>query len=202
LDPASVPPASPTPTPTPFPSPAPSPLFDKKECPGDVDYPFVGWTTTDALNIDTQFNGYVFAMVTAHVIPIGEWVDPPSAPGLTFRWWDRGSATPRTSRSASPRTTSSCRTQPSTAPGSRSGRTAGTSRGIRPKEERLSLRGGSEPAPAGAPARAQRRQRHFCSVKRATARPGSLSRCRLPKQPAVTQRNHQPWSEWSSTIGC
>ncbi|SRR6266540_2221874 len=87
FDPASVPPASPPPTPTPFPSPAPSPLFDKDECSGDVDYSFIGWTTTDALNIGTHFDGYVFAMVTADVIPLGEWVDPPSAPGQTFRWW-------------------------------------------------------------------------------------------------------------------
>jgi hypothetical protein len=87
FDPSSVPPATPTPTPTPFPSPAPSPLFDKEECPGDVDYAFVGWTTTDALNIGTHFDGYVFAMVTADVIPIGEWIDDPNGSGQTFRWW-------------------------------------------------------------------------------------------------------------------
>jgi hypothetical protein len=87
FDPSSVPPATPTPTPTPFPSPAPSPLFGKEACSGDVDYAFVGWTTTEDLNIGFDREGHVFAMVTADVIPIGEWVDDPNGSGQMFRWW-------------------------------------------------------------------------------------------------------------------
>jgi hypothetical protein len=30
----------------------------------------------EALNIGSHFDGCVFAMVTADVIPLGEWVDP------------------------------------------------------------------------------------------------------------------------------
>lgn len=87
FDPSSVPPATPAPTPTPFPSPAPAALFGPEMCPGDVGYAFVGWTTTDKLNIPFDRPGHVFAMVTKNVIPIGDWIDDPNGSGQKFRGW-------------------------------------------------------------------------------------------------------------------
>ena len=86
-DPLSVPPATPPPTPTPFPSPAPAALFGPETCAGDVEYSFVGWTTTAELNIGFERPGHVFAMVTKDVIPIGDWIEDPNGSGQQFRWW-------------------------------------------------------------------------------------------------------------------
>jgi hypothetical protein len=87
FDPLSVPPATPPPTPTPFPDPPPPALFGPKSCPGDTSYAFVGWTTTADLNIGFEREGHVFVMVTANVIPIGEWIDDPNGSGHRFRIW-------------------------------------------------------------------------------------------------------------------
>ena len=83
----SVPPATPPPTPTPFPSPAPAALFGPEMCAGDVEYSFVGWTTTAELNMGFERPGHVFAMVTRDVIPIGDWIEDPNGSGQQFRWW-------------------------------------------------------------------------------------------------------------------
>jgi hypothetical protein len=87
FEPLSVPPATPPPTPTPFPSPAPAALFGPEMCAGDVEYAFVGWTTTKELNMGFERPGHVFAMVTKDVIPIGSWIDDPNGSGQQFRWW-------------------------------------------------------------------------------------------------------------------
>jgi hypothetical protein len=89
LDPSSVPPATPPPTATPFPSPAPGALFGPEMCSGDVEYVFVGWTTTDELKLPYERPGHVFAMVTKDVIPIGSWIDDPNGSGQKFRGWGR-----------------------------------------------------------------------------------------------------------------
>jgi hypothetical protein len=86
FDPGSVPPPTPSPTPTPFPSPAPAALFGPEMCAGDVDYSFVGWTTTADLHIQFERPGHVYAMVTK-VMPIGDWINDPMGSGQKFRWW-------------------------------------------------------------------------------------------------------------------
>lgn len=85
---------TPTPVPTPFPSPAPAGKFSSQDCFGDVAYSFVGWTTTDALEVPLDRAGHVWAMVTADVVPLGGWSDDPvqdpSRKGHEFRWLGRG----------------------------------------------------------------------------------------------------------------
>lgn len=85
FDPGSVPTPAPTPSPTPFPSPPPPALFQEKSCAGDVRYSFVGWTTTDALDLPFDRPGHVWAMVTAVPVPLGDWSEPVN--GHRFRWF-------------------------------------------------------------------------------------------------------------------
>ena len=87
FDPASVPPATPAPTPTPFPSPHPPPMFGKELCAGDVEYEFIGWTTTDQLGIDIRYDGHIFAMVTQDVLRLNDWTDDPAGSGERYRAW-------------------------------------------------------------------------------------------------------------------
>lgn len=91
FDPKSVPAPTPSPTPTPFPFSNPPPdLFPNRECYDGVPKSFTGWTTTNKLNIQFDRQGYVYAMVTRDVIPIGDWYDNPNYPGHKSRWWARG----------------------------------------------------------------------------------------------------------------
>ena len=88
FDAGSVATPAPTPTPTPFPSPAPSPLFDASRCDGDVPYSFVGWTTTDALNIEFERPGHVYAMVTRDVVQLTKgWQEDGNGSGHKFQIW-------------------------------------------------------------------------------------------------------------------
>jgi hypothetical protein len=89
FDPAAVSTPAPTPPPTPFPSPGPSGLFGPDECSGNVDYAFVGWTTTDQLQLPFSREGHVWAMVTTKAVPLGEWIDDPEGSGHKFRWFGR-----------------------------------------------------------------------------------------------------------------
>ena len=91
FDPSSVPAPTPTPIPTPFPIADPPPaLFTTGRCYKGEPTSFIGWTTTAELNIQGDLPGYVYAMVTRDVIPIGNWYDSPKAPGHKARWWGRG----------------------------------------------------------------------------------------------------------------
>jgi hypothetical protein len=88
FDPASVPPPTPTPEPTPFPDPPPPAPFGPEACAGDVEYSFVGWTTTAELGTDAQREGHVFAMVTEEQVPLGDWWDEDlEGPLQPSRWW-------------------------------------------------------------------------------------------------------------------
>jgi hypothetical protein len=87
FDPLHVPAATPPPPPTPFPNPPPLALFGPNMCEGDDEYAFIGWTTTDDLGLGFDRRGHVFAMVTKHVIPIGDWINDPNGSGQKFRWW-------------------------------------------------------------------------------------------------------------------
>jgi hypothetical protein len=89
FDPLSGRPATRPPTPTLVPSPTPAALFGPEMCAGDVEYAFVGWTTTEELDMGFERPGHVLAMVTADVIPIGDWIDDPNGSGQQFRWWGR-----------------------------------------------------------------------------------------------------------------
>jgi hypothetical protein len=65
---------------TPFPVDSPPVgLFPATECAGDVPYSFVGWTTADALDSTAHFDGYAWAVVTADVVPVGDWYSDPNA---------------------------------------------------------------------------------------------------------------------------
>lgn len=91
FDPSSVPVPTPSPTPTPFPISDPPPaLFTTQRCYNGVPKSFVGWTTTAQLKIQFERSGYVYAVVTRDVIPIGGWYDSPQYPGHRARWWGRG----------------------------------------------------------------------------------------------------------------
>ncbi len=56
-------------------------------CSGHIEYAFVGWTTTDELDIAVDLPGHVFAMVTKDVVRIGDWIDDPNGSGQQFRHW-------------------------------------------------------------------------------------------------------------------
>jgi len=88
FDVASVATPAPSPTPSPFPSPPPPALFDASRCDGDVPYSFAGWTTTDALNIEFDRPGHVYAMVTRNVVQLTDgWQDDPNGSGHQFQIW-------------------------------------------------------------------------------------------------------------------
>ncbi|MBI2781806.1 MAG: hypothetical protein HYX55_08440 [Chloroflexi bacterium] len=66
-------------------------LFDPRDgrvCAGDVTYSFVGWTTTDALELPFQREGRVWAAITAEPALLGgdEWSEDSVGP---FRMWGR-----------------------------------------------------------------------------------------------------------------
>jgi hypothetical protein len=89
FNPASVPTPGVSPTPTPFPSPAPSGLFAADACFGDVPLSFLGWTTTEALQMPFSREGHVWAAVTRDPVLLisDRWSTDSS--GRTFRWWAR-----------------------------------------------------------------------------------------------------------------
>lgn len=87
FDPSSVPPPTPAPPPTPFPSPGPAALFGTDRCVVDVDYSFIGWTTTDELKLALHHEGHVFAMVTKDPMPFGGWTDDTKGSGQKVRSW-------------------------------------------------------------------------------------------------------------------
>ena len=62
-------------------------MFGPELCAGDVAYAFMGWITTDDLDISFDRPGHVYAMVTKDIIPIGNWIDDPDGSGQKFRWW-------------------------------------------------------------------------------------------------------------------
>jgi hypothetical protein len=89
-----VPTPAPTLPATPFPSPAPSGLFDPRDpnlCAGDVEYSFVGWTTTKDLGLSFERDGHVWAAVTASAVLLGgdSWNLGPDETGPKFRMWGR-----------------------------------------------------------------------------------------------------------------
>lgn len=91
FDPDSVPAPVPSPTQTPFPVADPPPaLFSDRECYDGVAKKSRGWVLFNDLDIQVEGPGYVYAMVTRDVIPIGDWWDNPSYPGHRTRWWGRG----------------------------------------------------------------------------------------------------------------
>lgn len=91
FDPQAVPGPTATPVPTAFPyDNPPSPMFSTKDCYGGVPMSFAGWTTTDKLDLPYERLGYVYAMVTRDVIPVGDWFDNPNYPGHKTRQWGRG----------------------------------------------------------------------------------------------------------------
>ena len=91
FDPDAVPAPTPSPTPTPFPVADPPPaLFTDRECYEGVPKKSKGWVLFNDLNIQVDGPGYVYAMVTRDVIPIGDWWDNPNYPGHRTRWWGRG----------------------------------------------------------------------------------------------------------------
>jgi hypothetical protein len=102
FDPTSVPAPTPSPTPSPFPyeDPPPAP-FAVKDCDGDKEYDFVGWTTMGELGIDLgDPNEVLYVVITKHVIQVGDWIDDPEGSGRRFRTmaqrvcyaheWDQG----------------------------------------------------------------------------------------------------------------
>ncbi len=92
-DPAAAPTLPPAPTPTPFPVESPPPgLFPATTCAGDVPYSFVGWTTADALDSSARFDGYAWAVVTADVVPLGDWYPDPNHPAISALPWAGASA--------------------------------------------------------------------------------------------------------------
>ena len=91
FDPESVPAPTPTPSPTPFPVGSPPPaLFSDDACYQGVPKDFRGWIPFADLKIQMSGPGYVYAMVTRDVIPIGEWWENPGYPGHKTRWWGQG----------------------------------------------------------------------------------------------------------------
>lgn len=83
---------APTPTPTAFPDPPPSGLFDPRDpqrCAGDVEYAFVGWTTTDDLQLPFHRDGHVWAAITGKPVLLGDdWTTDPNT-GEIYRVWGR-----------------------------------------------------------------------------------------------------------------
>jgi hypothetical protein len=91
FDPDSVPAPPPSPTPTPFPlADPPAPLFTDHQCYEGVPKKLKGWVPFNDLNIQVSGPGYVYAMVTRDVIPIGDWWDNANYPGHQTRWWGQG----------------------------------------------------------------------------------------------------------------
>lgn len=87
-EPDSVPAPTPSPSPTPFPVADPPPaLFTTAACYGGVPKSFTGWKRFSDLDIGIDGPGYVFAMVTRDVIPLGDWWQNPSYPDHKTRWW-------------------------------------------------------------------------------------------------------------------
>jgi hypothetical protein len=106
FDPSSVPAPTPSATPTPFPvsDPPPPPLGDggwDGACHGDAPKSFIGWTRLGDLDIKLRGewdpDTYVYALVTADVVPIGDptvsdedtWHESLDYPGHQIRWWGR-----------------------------------------------------------------------------------------------------------------
>lgn len=91
FDPESVAAPTPSPTPTPFPHADPPPaLFKSGACYGGAPKSFSGWARLEQLNVEEVRQGYVYAMVTRDVIPIGSWYHPSEYPGHDGRWWGQG----------------------------------------------------------------------------------------------------------------
>lgn len=91
FDPTVVPTPGVTPTPTPFPELPPDALFGPDRCSGDVEYSFVGWTTTRELEMSYDREGNVYAMVTAEAVLLTEhgWQDDPNGSGHQYQIWGR-----------------------------------------------------------------------------------------------------------------
>jgi hypothetical protein len=91
FDPDSVPAPTPSPSPTPFPVADPPPaLFRTASCYGGVPKSFIGWKLFSDLDIGIDGPGYVYAMVTRDVIPLGAWWRNPNYPGHKTRAWGQG----------------------------------------------------------------------------------------------------------------
>jgi hypothetical protein len=91
FDPDAVPSPAPSPSPTPFPIANPPPaLFTDDQCYDGVPMSFIGWKLFSDLDIQVDGPGYVYAMVTRDVIPIGGWFDVGTYPGHETRWWGQG----------------------------------------------------------------------------------------------------------------
>jgi hypothetical protein len=91
FNPDSVPAPTPSPTPTPFPRDSPPPaLFANEECYRSAPKSFTGWIPFSELDIGLEGPGYVYAMVTRDVVPIGKWYANPRYPGHKTRSWGRG----------------------------------------------------------------------------------------------------------------
>ena len=87
---AAVPTPGVSPTPSPFPSPWPSGLFGAQACFGDVPLSFLGWTTTEELQMPYNREGHVWAAVTRDpVFLISDRWSTDSATHRRFRWMAR-----------------------------------------------------------------------------------------------------------------
>jgi hypothetical protein len=90
FEPGAVPLPAPSPSPTPFPiADPPLALFTNGQCYDGVPKAFSGWKLFSELDIQVDGPGYVYAMVTRDVIPIGDWYDG-NVRGHKTRWWGRG----------------------------------------------------------------------------------------------------------------
>ncbi len=89
FDPAAVPTPGVSPTPSPFPSPWPSGLFDARACFGDVPLSFLGWTTTEDLQMPYNREGHVWAAVTRDPVLLISIRWSTDSTGRKFRWWAR-----------------------------------------------------------------------------------------------------------------
>ena len=90
-DPESVPAPTPSPSPTPFPVADPPPaLFTSADCYGGVPKSFAGWKLFSDLDLGIGGPGYVYAMITRDVIPLGDWWQNPNYPGHKTRPWGQG----------------------------------------------------------------------------------------------------------------
>jgi hypothetical protein len=91
FDPDALPSPAPSPSPTPFPiADPPAALFNDAQCYGGAPKSFSGWKVFEDLDIGLEGPGYVYAMVTRDVIPIGDWFDGGDVPGHKTRAWGRG----------------------------------------------------------------------------------------------------------------
>jgi len=88
FEPDSVPAPTPSPSPTPFAVGDPPPaLFTTAACYGGAPKSFTGWEPFSDLDIGIDGPGFVFAMVTRDVIPLGDWWQNPNYPGHKTRSW-------------------------------------------------------------------------------------------------------------------